>query len=187
METTWIFRPSQLHREKYVEATWIFLPAKLHRKKYVEATWIFRPRNYIEKCTWKPRGFFDHRNYIEKVRWNDVEIRQNLAFDVSTWIWRGVPVGCGRLIEFLRRMLLDSPFKQTRTNIRTLLEPVWHTFMLLRSFTFHYQMYHVSEKFDMNTYFLSFLIFNRTIPVQYSFRSVNYDSELEICFIHAVN
>ena len=32
---------------------------------------------------WKRRGFFDQRNYIEKVRGNDVEIRRNLAFDVS--------------------------------------------------------------------------------------------------------
>ena len=30
------------------------------------------------------RGFFDHRNYIVKVRGNDVEIRRNLVFDVST-------------------------------------------------------------------------------------------------------
>ena len=33
---------------------------------------------------WKPRGFFDQRNYIENVRGNDVEIRRNLVFDVST-------------------------------------------------------------------------------------------------------
>ena len=39
---------------------------------------------YIEKSTWKQCGFFDHRNYIEKVRGNDVEIRRNLVFDVST-------------------------------------------------------------------------------------------------------
>ena len=37
-----------------------------------------------KKSTWKPRGFFDHQNYIEKVRGNDVEIRRNLVFDVST-------------------------------------------------------------------------------------------------------
>ena len=41
-------------------------------------------RNYVEKSMWKRRGFFDQRNYIEKVRGNDVEIRQNLVFDVST-------------------------------------------------------------------------------------------------------
>ena len=36
-----------------------------------------------KKSMWKQRGFFDHRNYVEKVRGNDVEIRQNLVFDVS--------------------------------------------------------------------------------------------------------
>ena len=56
METTWIFRPSKLHREKYVEATWIFRPAKLHRKKYVEATWIFRPAKLHRKSKRKWRG-----------------------------------------------------------------------------------------------------------------------------------
>ena len=39
--TTWIFRPSKLHRKRYVETTWIFRPAKLRRKKYVEMTWKF--------------------------------------------------------------------------------------------------------------------------------------------------
>ena len=32
----------------------------------------------------KRRGFFDHQNYVEKVLGNEVEIRQNLVFDVST-------------------------------------------------------------------------------------------------------
>ena len=32
----------------------------------------------------KQHGFFDQRNYIEKVRGNDMEIRQNLVFDLST-------------------------------------------------------------------------------------------------------
>ena len=33
---------------------------------------------------WKQRGFFDQRNYIQKVRGNEVEIRRNLVFEVST-------------------------------------------------------------------------------------------------------
>ena len=70
------FSTIKITSKKYVEITWIFRPAKLCRKKYVER-----------------REFFDHRNYIENVQGNDVEIRQNLVFDVSTWIRRGVPVG----------------------------------------------------------------------------------------------
>ena len=54
---------------------------------------FFDHRNYVEKSTWKRRGLFDHRNYIEKVRGNDVDIRRNLLFDVSTSYRRGVPVG----------------------------------------------------------------------------------------------
>ena len=84
VETTWIFRPAKLRRKKYVKMTWIFRPSKLRRKKYVETTWIFRPSKLHRKSTWKPRGFFDQRNHIEKVRGNDVEIRRNLVFDVST-------------------------------------------------------------------------------------------------------
>ena len=60
-----------------VGTTWIFRPSKLRRKKYVETTWIFRSAKLHRK----------------KVRRNDVEIRRNLPFDVSTWIRRGVPVG----------------------------------------------------------------------------------------------
>ena len=33
---------------------------------------------------WKRRGFLDQRNYIEKVRRNDVKIRRNLVFDLTT-------------------------------------------------------------------------------------------------------
>ena len=59
------------------------------QRNYIEkSTWkprgFFDQRNYIGKSTWKPPGFFDRRNYIEKVRGNDVEIHQNLVFDVST-------------------------------------------------------------------------------------------------------
>ena len=54
----------------------------------LHGTWkqggFFHHRNYIEKSMWKQRGFFQHRNYFEKVRGNDVEIRRNLVFDVST-------------------------------------------------------------------------------------------------------
>ena len=56
VETMWIFRPSKLHRKKYVETTWIFRPAKLHRKKYVETTWIFLPAKLHRKSTRKWRG-----------------------------------------------------------------------------------------------------------------------------------
>ena len=45
---------------------------------------FFDHQNDIDKSTWKRRGFFDQRNYIEKVRENDVEIRPNLVFDIST-------------------------------------------------------------------------------------------------------
>ena len=59
-----------------------------HRNNIEESTWkqrgFFDHRNYIEKSSWKQRGFFDHRNYIEKVRRNEMEVRRNLAFDVST-------------------------------------------------------------------------------------------------------
>ena len=59
-----------------------------HRNYTDKSTWkkrgLFDHRNYTRKSTGKPRGFFDHRNYIEKVRRNDVEIRRNLVFDVST-------------------------------------------------------------------------------------------------------
>ena len=41
-------------------------------------------RNYIKNSTCKRRGFFDQRHYIEKVRGNDVEIRRNLVFGIST-------------------------------------------------------------------------------------------------------
>ena len=37
-----------------------------------------------KKSTWKRRGFFDQQNYVAKIRGKDVEIRQNLVFDVST-------------------------------------------------------------------------------------------------------
>ena len=37
-QTTWIFRPSKLHRKKYVEKTWKFRPVKLRQEKYVEMT-----------------------------------------------------------------------------------------------------------------------------------------------------
>ena len=33
METTWVFRLSNLHRKRYVQITWIFQPSKLHRKR----------------------------------------------------------------------------------------------------------------------------------------------------------
>ena len=92
VETTWIFRPSKLYQNKYVETTWIFRPLKLHQKKYVETTWIFRPSKLHQKSTWKRRGFFDQRNYIGKVRGNDVKFdeiwslpyRRNIQVD-STW------------------------------------------------------------------------------------------------------
>ena len=41
-------------------------------------------QNHMEKSTRKQRGFFDQRNYIQKVRGNEVEIRRNLVFEVST-------------------------------------------------------------------------------------------------------
>ena len=56
VEITWIIRPAKLHRKKYVETTWIFRPAKLHRKKYVEITWIFRRSKLHRKSTRKWRG-----------------------------------------------------------------------------------------------------------------------------------
>ena len=56
METRWIFRPSKLHRKKYVETTWIFPPSKLHREKYVETIWIFRSEKLHWKSTWKQCG-----------------------------------------------------------------------------------------------------------------------------------
>ena len=56
----------------------------LYYVKYVETTWIFQLSNYVEKGTWKGRWFFDQQNYIKKVHGNDVQIRRNLAFDVST-------------------------------------------------------------------------------------------------------
>ena len=92
----WIFRLSKIDRKKYVEKTWIFQPAKLHQEKYVEATRSFR------------QGKLYRKRYVEttlvfrspKLRGNDVEIRRNLVFDVSTYInveltsiQRGVPVG----------------------------------------------------------------------------------------------
>ena len=53
-----------------------------------KSTWkqrgFFDHRNYVEKSTWKRSGFLDHQNYIEKERGNDVEIRRDLVFDVST-------------------------------------------------------------------------------------------------------
>ena len=61
-----------------------------------KSTWkqggFFHHRNYIEKSTWKRRGFFDQRNYIEKVRGNDVEIRRNLVFAISSARWDGHPL-----------------------------------------------------------------------------------------------
>ena len=56
-----------LRQEKYVQTTWIFRPSKLRRKKYMETTWIFRSAKLYRKSTE-----------------NDVEIRRNLIFDVST-------------------------------------------------------------------------------------------------------
>ena len=59
-----------------------------HRNYAEKSTWkqheFLDHRNCIKKITWKRRGFFDQRNYIEKVGGNDVEIHQNLVFDVST-------------------------------------------------------------------------------------------------------
>ena len=59
-----------------------------HRNYIEKSTWkqrgFFDHRNYIDKSTWKLRRFFDHQNYMEKVRGNDLEIRRNLVFDVST-------------------------------------------------------------------------------------------------------
>ena len=55
------------NQKKNVERTWIFWPSKLRRKKDVETTWIFF-----------------QQSYIKKVRGNDVEIRWNLVFGLST-------------------------------------------------------------------------------------------------------
>ena len=38
----------------------------------------------VETTSKKLRGFFDQPNYTEKLCGNDVEIRRNLAFNVST-------------------------------------------------------------------------------------------------------
>ena len=61
-----------------------------------KSTWkrrgFFHHRNYIEKSTWKQYGFVDKKNYIEKVRGNDVEIRRNLVFDISTYYPRRIDV-----------------------------------------------------------------------------------------------
>ena len=54
--TTWIFRPSKLHRKKYVETIWIFRPVKVRRKKCVETTCIFRSSKLNRKSTCKRRG-----------------------------------------------------------------------------------------------------------------------------------
>ena len=56
--------------------------SKKVRGNYVDFSTI--EINCIEKSMWKQRGFFDHRNYIQKVRGNDVEIRRNLVYNVST-------------------------------------------------------------------------------------------------------
>ena len=66
-------------------------------RKYVEKSmWkqygFFDQWNYVKKSTWKQRGFFDQRNYIKKVRGNDLEICQNLFFDLSTWYRRQIDV-----------------------------------------------------------------------------------------------
>ena len=50
----------------------------------METTWIFPPSKLVRKSMWKRCGFFDQQNYIEKVC-HVVEIRRNLAFDVSTY------------------------------------------------------------------------------------------------------
>ena len=59
------------------------------QRNYIEkSTWkqsgFFDQQNYAKKGTWKRRGYFDQRNYIEKVRGNDVEIRRNVVFNIST-------------------------------------------------------------------------------------------------------
>ena len=70
VDTTWVFRPSKLHRKKYVETTWrIFQPLKLHRKGTWKQRGFFDHRNDVEKSIWKQREFFEHRNYFEKSMW----------------------------------------------------------------------------------------------------------------------
>ena len=113
-KNTWKQRRFFGHPNYIAKSTWKQRGIFDHRNYTDKSTWkqqgFFEHRNYIEKSTWKQRGFFDHRNYIEKITWkrsgfldhrdyiekvcgNDVEIRRNLVFDVSTWIRRGVPVG----------------------------------------------------------------------------------------------
>ena len=97
VEATWIFQPAKLHREKCVEATWIFRPAKLHRKMYVETTWIFRPaklhwKEYVE-TTWIFRPSKLHRKSTRKWRGNSSKFGLRHIDVIFTSNRRGVPVG----------------------------------------------------------------------------------------------
>ena len=98
VETTWIFRPAKLHRKKYVETTLIFQPTKLHRKKYMETTWVFRPvklhqKKYVE-TTWIFGSSKLHQKSMWKWRGNSSKFRLRRIAVISTSNWRGVDVVC---------------------------------------------------------------------------------------------
>ena len=103
--TTWIFRPSKLHRERYVEATWIFQPAKLRRKMYVETTCIFQPsklhrQRYVETTSiFRPLKL--HRKSTRKWRGNSSKFGLRHIDVISTSNRRGFdmvcPLGCNTL------------------------------------------------------------------------------------------
>ena len=78
------FSTIKITSKKVSEHNLDFRPEKLHRKKYVETIGILDHQNYTERSKWKRPEFFDQRYYIEKVRGNDMEVRQNLVFNVST-------------------------------------------------------------------------------------------------------
>ena len=67
-----------------------------HRNYIEKSTWkqraFFDQQSYVEKSMCKRHGFFDQQNYIKKVYGNDVGIRRNLVFDVSTKYRRQIDI-----------------------------------------------------------------------------------------------
>ena len=70
--------PKKVHRNNVN-----FGPSKLHRKNTWNERGFFDHRNLPRKGTRKRRGFFNQGNYIDKVHGHDVEVRQNLVFDIT--------------------------------------------------------------------------------------------------------
>ena len=90
MWSTWIFRPSKLHRKKYGETTWIFRPLKLRWKSMWEKRGYFDQRNHVKKSTWKQPVFFNQWSYTEKVSGN------NLVFYHQNYVKKV----CGNDVDF---------------------------------------------------------------------------------------